>query len=543
MLNRRTLLGSTAALGVAAGLAACSPGSGGSGEGGSGTGGAEGGAGGDSTPTYTAFEGVTPDLAGDAELGIPNGYYRFPDSPPKITEFPLPQTDPISVLTQGIVGNVPMDQSTWFKMLQTDLGNELPTTITASSQYTEKLQTLIAGGQLPDMLMLSTVPEMPRLLESTFTDLGQFIGGDKVSQYPGLASIPTTAWSVPTLNGKLWGIPQARPPAGIIMSTRGDLLEPKGIDPNQSPADGAEMLALMKEMNDPSAPQFAMGALPTSWLMNIILEMMDAPNGWAEEGGEFTAEWETEEYKEALVHVKEFWDAEVLHPNSFSDSGSSSTWWQGGLTQVYIQGFTNWLYFTQRRPEFNMGRIDIPKWDGGGLASKHQSVPGYGAYIAIPQQDSEERVHEILNVLNYLAAPYGTEEYLRANYGVPGEHYNMEEGVPVATDRIVDDPRILTYFGSQVLADLTGPKWLVDAQSEYLHEIMPDSKANATTGLYSATNMSDGSSFGRELTDVTGNFVQGRGDMKAFEDLIAEWQKGVGADIKAEYAEAKQQQG
>ncbi|HIT74741.1 MAG TPA: hypothetical protein IAA98_04070, partial [Candidatus Avipropionibacterium avicola] len=358
-----------------------------------------------------------------------------------------------------------------------------------------------------------------------------------------LASIPTTAWQAAMVNGTLWGVPQARPPAGSIMSTRGDLLSEKGIDKNQSPADGAELLALMEELTDRKEGVFAMGADPVSWLMSIILEMVDAPKGWLEEGGKFTNAIETENYKEAIVHTKEFWDAGVLHPNSFSDPGSNSTWWQGGVTQVYIQGFTNWLYFTQRQPQFDLGLIEIPLWDGGGAAPKHQSASAYGAYAAITQQDSTERVEEILRVLDYLAAPYGSEEYLRANYGVEGEHYNMEDGVPISTDRIVDDPRVLTYFGSQALADLTGPRDLVDLESEYLHRIMPTSKADPSIGLYSDTASSKGAAFNRKQIDVISEIIQGRRELSEFDDLVSEYQNGIGKKIKAELEEGFQQQG
>lgn len=531
------MLGAAAALG-AAGLAGCRtnreedpPNSQPSG----------GGSQADVTPTYQGFEGVTPDLPGDADLGIPNGYFAFPEDPPKVTDYPLAQTDPINILTQGIVANTALGDSSWYKMLQADLGNELPLNITLSSEYTQKFQTLIAGGELPELLMMTGAPELPKLLESRFTDLSEFLGGDEILKYPGLASIPTTAWSVSTLNGKLWGIPQARPPAGSIMSTRGDLLTPKGIDKDQAPADGAELLDLMKELTDRDAGVFAMGALPSSWLMNIILEMVGAPNGWLEEGGKFTQTYETEQYKEAIVHTKEFWDAGVLHPNSFTEPGSNSTWWQGGVTQVYIQGFTNWLYFTQRQPEFDLGMIKIPKWDGGGPAEKHQSDPAYGAYAAISKQDSPERVHEILSIMDYLAAPYGTDEYLRCNYGVEGEHWNMEDGVPTATDKVVDDPRRLVYFGSQVLADLTGPKSLVEAQSEYLHEVMPTSKSNPTTGLYSDTQASKGAAYVRNIGDTVGEIILGRKEMADFENLVKQWQDGIGKDIRAEYEEAFQQ--
>ena len=528
MITRRGILGVAGALGIAA-VAGCS---------------SEAGRrmtapGGTQPPKYIPFSGVTPDLPGNPAVGIPPGYYRYPANPPKITSYPLPQTDPISFLTQGSASGVPLDRSDRWKALQADVGNELPVIFGGvDDEYTAKFQTSMAGSDTPSVVMMENVPELPKLLDAKFTELGEFIGGDRIKEYPGLATIPSTAWTVSTLNGRLWGVPQPRPPAGFIMSTRGDLLSKRGIDKNQSPADGAELLELMKEMTDPSTPQFAMGAEPNVYLMAIILEMLDAPNGWQEEGGEFTSAIETDQYREALTLCKSFWDAGVLHPNSFSEPGNNSTWWQGGLTQVYIQPFINWAYFTQRSPEYDMGLIEIPRWDGSGPATKHTSIPAFRGYAAISKQESPERVREILRVLDYFAAPYGTEEYLRFNYGPSNKYYNITDGVPIATDAILNEPTVLSYFGSQSLADLTGPRELVDIQSEYLQRVMPSAKRNATLGLYSDSASSKGAAFDRNAADMASSVIQGRSSLSEWDALVEEWQGSLGKEIKAEYRQA-----
>lgn len=535
MTTRRTLLASLglSALGVTAGagLAGCSTAGPTGGE-------PTGGAGKTTRPTYVGYSGVTPALPGDPELGIPNGFHDYPASPAKLFPNPLPRTEPITVLSQGAAPPVALDNSPRFKALCALVGNDMQVALTISTEYTAKFQTILAGSDIPDLVQIISAPELPKLLDSKFTDLGEFIGGDLVKEYPGLASIPSTAWSVPMLNGRLWGVPQARPPAGTIMSTRGDLLSKKGVDKNQSPKDGAELLAFFTEITDPKSPMFAIGNEPSSWMLNILLEMTDAPNGWQESGGKFTHAWETPNYVAAIEHCKKFWDAKVFHPNAFAEPGSSSNWWQGGVTQVYTQAFTNWLYFTQRRPEFDMGRIDIPKWDGGGLAAKHASVPAYGAYAAISKQSSPERVKEILRVLDVLAAPYGTQEYLDVNYGILGTHYNITNKVPIAIGKaVVQEPSVMTYFGTQVLGDLTGPRELVDLEAAYLKQIMPHAKQDASAGLYSATNTSKGPAFARKAKDLVGEIIQGRAQIGAWEAMVKEWQGGIGKAIRSEYEE------
>lgn len=533
MITRRQLVAASAAAGLAGAMSSCAP-----------TATTQPSPTGLTTraavPAYVPFDKVTADVPGDPALGIPAGYYRYPSPPPRMTSYPLPRTAPVTVLTQGSATGMPLDRSPRWMSLCADLGNDIQVTFGGTTEYTAKFQTTMAGNDLPTLVMMDAAPEMPKLLATKFTDLGEYLGGDQVRDYPGLASIPTTAWTISMLNGQLWGIPQARPPAGLIMSTRGDLLAKKGVDKNQTPKNGQELLDLFIEITDPKAPQFAMGSLPSVWLMNIILEMVDAPNNWQQSDGTFTHAFETPQYAAAIQHCKKFWDAGVLHPNSFSEPGSNSTWWQGGLTQVYVQGFTNWLYFTQRRPEFDLGLIDIPTWDGGGRAAKHTSVAGYPAYAAISKQATSDRVREVLRILDFLAAPYGSEEYLRVNYGIEGQHYNLRDGVPIATGSIVNEPTVLTYFGSQALAYLTGPRDLVDREATYLRDVMPTAKRNAATGLYSPTASSKAAPFTRKAQDVVGAIIQGRSSMADWDALVKDWQGGIGRSMREEYQTAFQ---
>ena len=46
--------------------------------------------------------------------------------------------------------------------------------------------------------------------------------------------------------------------------------------------------------------------------------------------------------------------------------------------------------------------------------------------------EDEDRLHQVLDVLDYLSAPYGSEENLFVQNGIEGRHYDFDEhGVPV----------------------------------------------------------------------------------------------------------------
>src|SRR3954451_4576048 len=66
---------------------------------------------------------------------------------------------------------------------------------------------------------------------------------------------------------------------------------------------------------------------------------------------------------------------------------------------------------------------------------------GNGAFgITAIKKASEERVKEILRIMNYLAAPIGSEEYLLLHYGVRGIDWEFDDrGNPTLKERGVAD--------------------------------------------------------------------------------------------------------
>ncbi len=151
-----------------------------------------------------------------------------------------------------------------------------------SADYQNKLQVTLAGGDVPDLVQIVNVPGLPSVLDKFFADLTPYLAGDAIKEYPGLASIPTDTWKISQVNGKIWGIAQPRPPAGTIASYRGDLFAKFGITETPELRDGQDFLDLCEQVTDAKNSIFAMGARPAGWMVPAMLEMMGAPNQWAE---------------------------------------------------------------------------------------------------------------------------------------------------------------------------------------------------------------------------------------------------------------------
>jgi len=539
-LSRRALLG-TAALGAAAigtaGLAACGP-SGDSGDNGNN---GNSGSGKLVPPTYVPFAGVTPDKPGDA-TGVSPVFYNYPNPPIEREGYPLTGGAPWRSFQQSLPTKVPPAENKAFQQMAELTGSSFEIIHGTSVQYLEKFQTLMASNDLPDFVQIVSVAQLPKLLEKNFTDLTDVLGGDNVKKYPGLANIPTETWKIPALNGKLWGIPQPRPPANIVITSRGDVMAERGLDdPNLKLRDGNDFVNLLKELTNKSKDEFAMGALPSTWLLRVVLQMVGAPNVWKEEGGTFTHMMESEQYKVALEQSAKIWQAGYLHPNSFSEPSNNAIWYRAGTTALYVQSFVGWGGNANSNPEWNVGNIEMPKWDGGGMANIHKSVAGYGAYVAIKKSEGA-RLEYLLKIADLIASPFGTKQFLQANYGVEGYNYNFVDGNPV-TLPVDSNPGAvaMSYMGGNSGGILfgRGRKESVDAQQDYLKRALPNGIDDPTWGLYSETFTTKGATQAKAQADLEREIITGTKPISVWDDWVKSWRAAVGDASAKEYAEAK----
>jgi putative aldouronate transport system substrate-binding protein len=74
--------------------------------------------------------------------------------------------------------------------------------LTPTADYVPKLNTVIASGDLPDILsnVHSNVANAPEFMRTQLADLTPYLGGDAVKDYPNLANIPPACWKQTVFN-------------------------------------------------------------------------------------------------------------------------------------------------------------------------------------------------------------------------------------------------------------------------------------------------------------------------------------------------------
>jgi putative aldouronate transport system substrate-binding protein len=497
-----------------------------------------------SAPAYVPYTGVEADLPSGAR-GVPAGFFHYPANPPTFMTGSVGNGGGVTVMMESASVSVPRSSNQWWQALEKAWDVKLTFNYVLAGKYLTKFQTAVAGGELGDFTQIpnggypgAVVPHLPDVLDRMFTDLTPYLGGDAIKEYPGLASIPSDTWTkVATVNGKIWGIPQPRPMASPIVSYRQSVFDKAGASSDLS--DGNDFVALFKALTDVKAGCYAMGQVPSDWLVPLVLQMMGAPNNWAVDGGKFTNAYETDQMVDALTEVAKLWKAGYIHPDAYLGD-DWVTKFEGGGIGVYSQHFPGWTTYATALPDDTIGALRLPKWEGGGPSAQYLTVPGYSDPVGLKKISDDNRIAELLRIANYMAAPFGTKEYLLVNYGVAGDTYTLDGTDPVQTKSWTPQHVVPSYIGSQASNALyvSGNDTVVTAEHTFLADVMPTAVDDPSLGLYSATESTKGATADKTLHGIQDDIIQGRKAVSAWKSAVVSWRSSAGDEIRKEYEEA-----
>ncbi|HEY0247206.1 MAG TPA: extracellular solute-binding protein [Gryllotalpicola sp.] len=547
VVDRRQLLRAgvvgAGALGVAGLLAACgaNPSSVGSGSA------AQSGA---ILPKYIPFPSeLATKFPGNAD-GLVPFYPSYPASPKSVATASPGDGSKVSALTityspivAGLGGN------TFWQAVNKRLNLKLDMQQVGSADYQTKVPTVLAGSELPDFIQFQTLqPSFPDLLKAKFQDLAPFLAGDKIKDYPFLANIAQDFWSSEVVyNGGLYGLPI---PAYKLVNhffSRDDIIEGLGLDPHYKNWD--EFLALCKAVTDTRKNRWALdhvveNSAQPSATFGFALQCLGVGNTFEEDGGKFTSYHTDERTKEAIGACASLVKKGYVHPDAFS--GSTVTWYTAMANGQAVMGMPGGLTTLPRffnvnsDPTMKIGGSGPVPWDSSTTAHGWQRTPSFS--MTAFKKASDDRIKMLLEVCNYLAAPFGSEEYRFLNYGVEGVDWKpSSSGDPVVTSTgtaetlgfglpyIASPPRVLYYVG------LGGPTQI---QYEIEKATMPDSIANPTLGLYSETYGRKWAQLELKMYDTQAQIMKGDAPLRAWDDAVSSWKSSGGAQMLKEFDQA-----
>lgn len=492
-------------------------------------------------PTFVAYDGVKPNFPAD-ENGTMAAYLQYPAKSEQTAVYDGPPAagGTITALSHTDGAAPPaVDRNRYWQELNKRLGTEFQITMSPPGDYNAKLATALASGDLPDMVQILPhgLPNLPDALAAEFQDLSDYLAGDAVKKYPGLANIPPQSWRNTVHNGGIFAIPIHRGVIGSIFLTRHDLLAAKGV--TEDIRNGEDFLELCRELTDPRQNKWATAG-PLG-VIDFVLAMLDGPSVWAEENGKFTHKYETDAMTKALEVVAGMWREGVFHPDSFGSSPPVNEWISSGTVSMIRVGYGSWMGWQRdikpHNPNLVVGAVPVVGFDGGPA----RNFAGNGIYsITAFKKSSKSRIEELLRVADWLAAPFGTKEQTFIDYGIEGYSHTLEGTDPVYTETgRAERPVPVQYLSNCAhVLYFAGASEAVEDEYHYQKKTLTDAKSNPADGLYSATAAREQGQLDKKIADLQSSVIQGRRNLAEWKQGVEDWKRNGGDAMRTEYQAA-----
>ena len=459
----------------------------------------------------------------------------------------------VTLMSNYTGAEAPTDDNSLIQKISQYTGSEVKVTWVPQSAYNEKLNTLIASKDLPQITTIREVKSagfVNAARSGMFWDVGPYL-----DQFPNLSRIDKTVLKNVQIDGQQVLIPKVREIAregGII---RKDWLEALGME---MPATIDELHDVLYAFtyNDPDKNgkndtygfSLKYNALPRfSTLLSIY---MGGPNTWGiDDNGTVVPEFYSDTYTKSLTWFKQAY-SEGLFNQDFPickdemqnfTSGAAGMLFLGNLEDaatrvtdlaaVFPNASTDIFQLLQADPD---EPYHITGYQGytGGLAFSKTAVK------------TEEELLKLLAFLDKLGDPEMADAM---NWGIEGESYTLKDGgVDQTTEqseiyaRKYNDIRQLTpFYTTQNLTANNQPE-LNQKILSLMNENAPYAVHNVVLPFISDTNVETGGDLENQINDAKIKYVIGELDLDGWKAAIEDWKAAGGDQIIKEYTEQYQ---
>ncbi|SEG99480.1 putative aldouronate transport system substrate-binding protein [Nonomuraea solani] len=384
-------------------------------------------------PTRIPFDipGLKPDLPG-SEFVAPGFLTRPATMVQAVTTKPLTSGKEVTAMTP-LWGTVPpgLGSNSYYDTVNERLGGTVRFNISDGNTYGQKLSTLLASGDVPEMVMvpnweLIKIAHFTEAANKLFADLSPYLAGDKAKEFPLLANYDTAAWQYGVFGGVLQGIPWQNDPFPFATFVRQDILQEMGL---QHPKAGDDLIALGKAITDPKKKRWAFGGA----LEQEMQRAFGAPREWRKKSdGTLEYKYESAEFAASVEFMTKLFDAGYVHPDVVAnkDADNKAIFGSGEMV-IYRDGLGAWHEalgrFQADNPKFDMQIVDPYPAHAGGTPIMWRNEPA-SMFVFIKKGLGDARTRELLALSNWASAPFGTQEYELVFNGVEGAHYKVENG-------------------------------------------------------------------------------------------------------------------
>lgn len=450
-----------------------------------------------------------------------------------------------------------LSKNTWLQEFNRRIGATQKATLVSDETIAQKTQTFIGSGDLPDIfyLNLGKAPAaVSAVQQGAFIDLSEYLSGTGDKAFPNLGRIPQVSWQNSAISGGLFGVPRPEPLLASGMPLyRADWVRRMG---GSFPTNADEFADFLKAFH--SGNPIGTGQKTWAWGsvspgdQECIMTMFGVPNLWLLSGDKLVKDIESDEFEACLEWLVTMWKAGVFHPNSASNTYQQhQDLWTSGQLGLFGYGLLpglTYLPFTPvkgvKDPYNDIAPVLSPGVHGG-KGHYYQGIGNYGMFC-IPAKHAKDkaRVRELLGIIDYMAAPFGSEEFTFMNYGIEGHNYSMKNGIPTPSTNTALQAELASAYGPspfEVNIFIPGPPSHSVSVQKYYEESVPGSVANPVANLITPTLIAKDADLTRTIHDGFIAIVTGRQSLSGgLKSLRHQWASQGGEKLRQELQDALQ---
>lgn len=332
--------------------------------------------------------------------------------------------------------------------MKKEFGIEWDITWVSSSDYTTKFQTVLASGEIPDVVVSTNLLD-PVLLQSIedglFADLTDYLGD--FSKYPNMLNNSTkNAFNYVKYNGRIMGIPRNRAALEMLIYVRKDWMDKFGytVDQIKTVWDWKDMIVDIARRDpdgngkDDTIGFAAYGYTLSDWyLADCMASAFGAYNAQRDEDGGLYYYELTDGWVDYIEFAHEMYaDGAVSKEFSVLSLSEANDMFAAGLAVSFCRTGT-WAWTYENNWKTNLGLKDaeivaLPYLKGtNNNTTAVQTTGVYGAYFLSSKLDD----YDIRKLLNFYEKTCNEEWHTYAFYGIEGRDYEIaEDGTKVATE-------------------------------------------------------------------------------------------------------------
>jgi len=418
----------------------------------------------------------------------------------------------------------------------------------ASSNYTEMLSTLIASGDLPDILALGPADHQKAFMINAFRGDLFWEVGPYIKDYKNLASVNPIIYDNIKVDGKIYGFPKVRPLVRRTFIYRKDWFDKLGL---KEPKTLDEFYEVAKALtfNDPdgNGKKDTYGLVMEKSVIQHFTFLAGAPNVWENRNGQFIRDATTPEYLDGLKYIKKLYTEGIIHPDfaildrnkhiyGMYNEGKAaivrdSTQQISTLGNSVVKNFPNaqtWAF----------SLISGPK----GLRTIGETGHNGITCISKARYKKEEDLKRILDFYEKLG---GQDMSNLFTYGVEGKHYKLDNGVAVPIEeKLADFDNEVKVPYRYTIAPVYPDDFAIKGKFSPLKQLERtlDLEAikymtpNPVLGFISPT-ATEKSNLEQIISDASIKFIMGQLDENGFKKEIQRWRDSGGDKIAQEYAD------